>query len=240
MPISNFLENSVILRQKANSIEIKPNRIDLKLVDILKRELQDNSELAAISPQNLLLPNYFPPYNFYKQIIILKDFNGADYFTLFNPSYQAIGNDIDYWPEACGSIQLGEFPLESILPRPSKIEVSGINENGESELFIVEGEIARYLMHEVDHLNGVLISDYFSPQIYGLPEIKKTFPEFIPCFLKKQSNKMIISKYNPSKSEHKNQLHYFDYDTSLGLEKSPIRFRINGESLSLELNPNHF
>ncbi|MCA9495703.1 MAG: peptide deformylase [Nanoarchaeota archaeon] len=240
MPIANLFEHKLILREKAKPIVNKPNLIDLKLLDILKKELSENKKLAAISPQNLLLPNFFPPYNFYKQVIVLKDFKNHDFFTLFNPTYSPIGDDIDYWSEACGSIQLGDFPLENILSRPSLINVQGINEKGEYQNFIAEMELARYIMHEIDHLNGKVISDYFSPQIYTNSHFLETFQSFIPCFIKLEKGKFIVSKYDQHNHTHQSQFHYFDYDINLALETNPVKFRLNGKNLSLELNPNDF
>ena len=44
--------------------------------------------------------------------------------------------------------------------RALRIEVSGLNRNGERVEMIAEHLLARVIQHEVDHLDGILITDY--------------------------------------------------------------------------------
>lgn len=47
-----------------------------------------------------------------------------------------------------------------IVKRPKKISVKYIDEKGQNQKLKTKGLLARIIQHEVDHLNGILITDY--------------------------------------------------------------------------------
>ncbi len=53
--------------------------------------------------------------------------------------------------------------LYDILARPEHVRVRGIDENGREVTVEASGLLARVLLHELDHLNGVLFIDHLSP-----------------------------------------------------------------------------
>ncbi len=54
--------------------------------------------------------------------------------------------------------------LEVDVKRPGSVVVTGLEETGGFVEIKAEGLLARVLQHEIDHLDGVLISDYLSPE----------------------------------------------------------------------------
>lgn len=50
------------------------------------------------------------------------------------------------------------------IKRPYEVVIKGLNENGDEVEIKAEGLLARVLQHEIDHLDGRLISDYMSIQ----------------------------------------------------------------------------
>jgi peptide deformylase len=52
--------------------------------------------------------------------------------------------------------------LYDFLPRPEMVRVSGMNESGEEVTVEATGMMARALLHEIDHLSGVLFIDHLS------------------------------------------------------------------------------
>uniref|UniRef100_A0A7C4U7D2 Peptide deformylase n=1 Tax=candidate division WOR-3 bacterium TaxID=2052148 RepID=A0A7C4U7D2_UNCW3 len=83
-----------------------------------------------------------------------------------SPSYVFINPEIiekegeDIMEEGCLS-----FPGVSVnIVRASKIKVKGLNLDGKEIEQVFDGLIARVIQHEVDHLNGITIVDYLSPQ----------------------------------------------------------------------------
>jgi peptide deformylase len=48
------------------------------------------------------------------------------------------------------------------LPRPEFVRITGLDETGREMTVEVHGLLARAVMHEIDHLHGVLFIDHLS------------------------------------------------------------------------------
>lgn len=48
----------------------------------------------------------------------------------------------------------------SKLIRPAKVTVQALNENGEEIIITATGDLAKCFCHEIDHLDGILFTDY--------------------------------------------------------------------------------
>lgn len=46
------------------------------------------------------------------------------------------------------------------LIRPAKVTVQALNENGEEFIITATGDLAKCFCHEIDHLDGILFTDY--------------------------------------------------------------------------------
>jgi peptide deformylase len=81
--------------------------------------------------------------------------------TIINPEYWAADNHLikqDF--EACYSVE----DVMGKVPRLHAIRVRYQNEIGEIIDKVVEGFYARVLQHEIDHLNGILITNRLTPE----------------------------------------------------------------------------
>lgn len=88
--------------------------------------------------------------------VIIADV-GEGLITLVNPEIlQKDGND--RLQEGC--LSLPDFEVD--VERKHSIFVRGIDANGKEASLELAGLIARVIQHEIDHLNGVLITDYAS------------------------------------------------------------------------------
>ncbi|XP_030646645.1 peptide deformylase, mitochondrial [Chanos chanos] len=72
-----------------------------------------------------------------------------------NPQLRILDSRTVTFQEACESIS----GYSASVPRYVSVEVTGLNEKGESVSWQVSGWPARILQHEMDHLNGVLYID---------------------------------------------------------------------------------
>jgi peptide deformylase len=73
---------------------------------------------------------------------------------LINPAVTPLGPRVS-GPEGCLS-----FPeIYGEVERQAEVEVTALNERGESYAFKAGGLLARAVQHEVDHLNGILFID---------------------------------------------------------------------------------
>ena len=78
---------------------------------------------------------------------------------LVNPRVVAVSDETDRAEEGCLSIP----GLREVVTRASTVTVEALDLNGERVRIDAEGLHARVLLHEVDHLDGVLFIDRVSP-----------------------------------------------------------------------------
>ncbi|MFS0839425.1 peptide deformylase [Paenibacillus sp. UNC499MF] len=136
-------EGDSVLRETAKQVT-KFNSNLHKLLDDMADTMYDAPGVGLAAPQVGIL----------KRVIVMDvgDENGL--IEIVNPVVvEQSGEQIG--PEGCLSIP----GLEGEVKRPFKVKVKGQDRNGEE--FELEGEelLARCIMHEVDHLNGVLFTD---------------------------------------------------------------------------------
>jgi peptide deformylase len=78
---------------------------------------------------------------------------------LVNPEIMENSGNIVTAEEGCLS-----FPgLYQTIERPDKVTVKSLNLDGKEYFFEATGLVARVMMHEIDHLNGVLFIDKLTP-----------------------------------------------------------------------------
>lgn len=90
-----------------------------------------------------------------KKIIICAPEEDKEPIVLINPIITKYSDDKEIDFEGCLSVDGFRGKVE----RPIKISVKAKNENMNDISFDAEGFYARIIMHEIDHLNGVLYID---------------------------------------------------------------------------------
>ncbi len=80
---------------------------------------------------------------------------GAGVVAVINPEITACGEG-EKAEEGCLSLPGQRVPVK----RAPRIELRGLDRDGQPLVLSAEGLFARALQHEVDHLNGILIKDY--------------------------------------------------------------------------------
>lgn len=78
------------------------------------------------------------------------------FYAIFNPEIVSASKVKALGVEGCLSVP--EFYLE--IPRAEEVVLKGFDKNGKRIKIKAWGLLARIFQHEVDHLNGKLISDY--------------------------------------------------------------------------------
>jgi len=96
-----------------------------------------------------------------KRFIIVdcgEEYQDDPYF-LVNPEIISIDGK-QFGPEGC--LSLPEFFTD--VERPAKTVVEAMDLNGKTIRINADGLLARALLHEIDHLNGVLFTEHVSDQ----------------------------------------------------------------------------
>jgi len=146
-----------ILSKKCKKVEI---------VDAKVRKLLDEMRLLMIEGKGVGLAANQVGLDLSMAVIELED----KVFKIINPCITKKQGKIKFL-EGCLS-----FPgLEVEIVRAKKVWVSYVDENGEAIDLELEGIPAIVFQHEIDHLNGVLISDRVSfwKKVKIVPQLKK-------------------------------------------------------------------
>jgi len=131
-----------VLRQETTCVIMFDGHLERFLYDML-RFMKDRKGIGLAAPQVGVL-----------QRIIVADIYGGP-LSLANPEI-VTREGFDTMAEGC--LSLPGVLVE--VPRNTCIEVAGQDARGHHVEFEAKGLLARVLQHEIDHLDGRLISDY--------------------------------------------------------------------------------
>lgn len=135
------LEPTPILRQKAAPVQRVTKRVQ-KLLKDMAETMYDAPGVGLAAPQVGV-----------SQRIIVAD-AGDGLISIINPQIVASsGTDVDL--EGCLSIP----GIQGYVERATEVEVRGLDERGRPLRIRTDGLLARILQHEIDHLEGILITD---------------------------------------------------------------------------------
>lgn len=148
-------ENYHMLKTRAENIQFPLNREDKDLIEAMKKKLYALGGVGLAAPQvnsaKQIIAVYIP-----EEAQLLRD-NAKIYpmHILINPNYEPLPQAriiSDF--EGCYSVS----SKAGKVPRYDEIQLKYYDEEGNVHQQIENGFYARVLQHEIDHLNGVLIT----------------------------------------------------------------------------------
>ena len=148
------------LRQKSEKVhqiddEIK-RIIDEMIASSLAWEEEHEFELSAAMAA--------PQLGYNKRIIVVREDmsnkDNANFVPLINPVVIKTEGKIIEDYEGCLSVP----SIYGKVGRPYKARIKAVTENGEEVRLKATGFLARTLLHEIDHLDGVLFIDHIKDQ----------------------------------------------------------------------------
>lgn len=131
-----------ILRKKCRPVEQIDDRIKTLLADMVETLYNTDNSAGLAAPQIGIL----------KRLVVYD--MGEGLVQLINPEIIEVKGEQDVI-EGCLSIP-GKW---GNLKRPEYVKIKSLNENGDSVVIEGEGEIAKCICHELDHLDGILFID---------------------------------------------------------------------------------
>jgi len=144
------------LREKSEKIR----KIDDEVLGVIADMRKLSADWEADHPYELSAAMAAPQMGVNKRIIIIRDDmedkKKATFTALINPEViRTEGKTItDY--EGCLSVP----SIYGMVPRASKVKIKAKLEDGTEVRIKATGELARTLLHEIDHLDGVLFIDH--------------------------------------------------------------------------------
>lgn len=161
-------EYQQVLKTKAQPVSFPLSEENRELIEAMKTKLHQLGGVGLAAPQinqpKQIIAIYIP-----EQAKLLRDNVESIYplHIMLNPSYEPIDlaeKHADY--EGCYSVS----SKAGKVPRYKKIKLTWYDEQGQQHQSIEHGFYARVLQHEVDHLNGVLITDRLTSDcVQGTP-----------------------------------------------------------------------
>ena len=137
-----------LLREKALPVEEIDENI-LSILDTMKRLMKEASGIGLAGNQVGVL----------RRLITLVDPDSDEEIALINPVVKEQGSETDKCEEGCLSIP----EVFAKVERPVEIFVQGVTPEGKETEIEARGMLGRILLHEIDHLDGVLFVDRLTP-----------------------------------------------------------------------------
>lgn len=137
------MEGDPVLRQVAKPIPEVTSNIQKLLTDLADTMYDTGNGIGLAAPQIGIL----------KRAIVVDV--GEGLIELVNPEVIASEGE-QIGPEGCLSIP----GVSGDVLRANRVTVKALNRHGEEFEITGEGMLARCLLHEIDHLNGILFTDH--------------------------------------------------------------------------------
>jgi peptide deformylase len=160
-PLNVYKLGDRILRQPAKRISKVNDEIRTLAMQMLQT-MYSNDGIGLAAPQ----------VGVHKQLIVIDlatDKPEEPPLIMVNPELKSTGGGITLGEEGCLSIP--NVFLDVI--RPEKATVAYRDEEGKPQLIVADGLLARVILHEIDHLNGVLFVDRVQNPIALNKELSK-------------------------------------------------------------------
>lgn len=144
------------LREKSEKV----STIDQEVLDVIAEMRKLSLDWEKAHPYELSAAMAAPQMGILKRIVIVRDDmenkDQASFTALINPVVIKAEGKVKSDYEGCLSVP----SVYGMVPRPSKVRVKAKLEDGTEVRIKATDELARTLLHEIDHLDGVLFIDH--------------------------------------------------------------------------------
>lgn len=144
------------LREKSEKV----STLDDEVLDIIAKMRKLSLDWEKSHPYEISAAMAAPQIGVLKRIIIVRDDTDdkekATFTALINPVVIKAEGKVTRDFEGCLSVP----SYYAKVPRPFKVRVKAKLEDGTEVRIKATGELARTLLHEIDHLDGVLFIDH--------------------------------------------------------------------------------
>lgn len=136
-------QNNPILRKKSQPIKKIDEEIKVLTKDMLKIMNKNNGIGLSACQVGKNIRLFVVPKELSKKYVFI------------NPRIITISKKLDVREEGCLSLPGLSLPIE----RARSLKIKALDENGEEFKLKAKGLLAQVIQHEIDHLNGILITD---------------------------------------------------------------------------------
>lgn len=148
------------LRQKCKKV----NYVDEEIMDMINNMIQSSLDWEKEHEFEISAALAAPQLGYDRRIIIVREDtenkDNATFIPLLNPEVIKTEGKTLYDYEGCLSVP----NYYGKVPRPAKARIKAQTVEGQDVRIKADGFLARTLLHEIDHLNGVLFIDHIKGQ----------------------------------------------------------------------------
>ena len=163
---------SSVLKNKARQVNFPLSAEDKQIIASMQALLFKVEGVGLAAPQVSIGLRIAIVYIPESASLLRKDAGIYSMHTIINPEYTPVNeNDIVSDFEGCYSVKR----VYGKVPRYKSINLKYQNEDGMLIEKIATGFYARVLQHEIDHLNGILITNRLTPEC-----VQGTFAQMMP------------------------------------------------------------
>ena len=149
-----------VLRQKAEKV----GEITDEVRQIIEEMRKASLDWERDHPHEMSAAMAAPQLGYSKQIVIVRENNDdkddASFVALINPTVIRTSSKTKRDYEGCLSVP----DIYGMIERPEKATIEATMENGDEVRIKATDGTARVLLHEIDHMNGVLFIDHIRGQ----------------------------------------------------------------------------
>lgn len=149
-------------RLRAKSTKVKPGDEDVN--KIIKEMIQSCIDWEKEHEFEISAAMAAPQLGYNRRIIVVRedtnDKSNATFVALLNPEVIKTEGKTVYDYEGCLSVPT----IYGKVPRPSKARIKAQLEDGTEVRLKANDFLARTLLHEIDHLNGILFIDHIKDE----------------------------------------------------------------------------
>ena len=138
----------------------KVNHVDDEVQDMVKNMIQNCLDWEKEHEFEISAALAAPQLGYDRRIIVVREDTenkeNADFIPLINPEVIKTEGKTIYDYEGCLSVP----SIYGKVPRPAKARIKAQTIDGQEVRIKADGFLARTLLHEIDHLNGILFIDH--------------------------------------------------------------------------------
>jgi len=144
------------LRQKCKKV----NHVDEEIHEMVKNMIDNCLEWEKDHPYEVSAALAAPQLGYDRRIIVVREDTEnkkhTNFIPLLNPEVIKTEGKTLYDYEGCLSVPT----VYGKVPRPAKARIKAQTIDGQEVRIKADGFLARTLLHEIDHLNGILFIDH--------------------------------------------------------------------------------
>ncbi|MBQ3430958.1 peptide deformylase [Candidatus Saccharibacteria bacterium] len=144
------------LRQRCKKV----TKIDDEVKNIIAKMRKASLDWEKAHPFEMTSAMAAPQLGFDRRIVIIRedfeDKKNNNFTALINPEVIRTDGKVEIDYEGCLSVPF----CYGLVPRPKKVKIKALLEDGTPVRIKAEDFLARTLLHEIDHLDGILFIDH--------------------------------------------------------------------------------